>query len=106
MPAHRKKPAYQHHRASGQARVRIDGKDRYLGEYDSPESYELYDDVIREWRLCQDTSEIFITIDDLCLRFMEHADGYYLHRDGTPTGEADNLRHALRFLVNEFGTFR
>ena len=105
MPARRKVPTYQHHRASGQARVRIDGKDRYLGEYDSPQSHELYADVIREWRLRHDTSQFFITIDDLCLKFMEHANRDYLHRDGTPTGEADNLRHALRFRVNEFGTY-
>jgi len=33
MPAKRK-PAYQHHKATGQAKVRIDGKDHYLGEFD------------------------------------------------------------------------
>ena len=106
MPARRKEPAYQHHRASGQARVRIDGKDRYLGEYDSPQSRELYEDAIHEWRIRQDTSQVFITIDDLCLKFMDHAEVYYLHRDGTATGEAENLRHALRFLVKKFGTCR
>jgi hypothetical protein len=35
-------PAYRLHKPSGQARVIIDGKHVYLGEYGSPESREKY----------------------------------------------------------------
>jgi hypothetical protein len=34
----KRKPSYLLHKATGQARVRIDGKDEYLGEYGSLES--------------------------------------------------------------------
>lgn len=34
----KKKPGYSNHKPSGQAYVRIDGKDHYLVSYDSPES--------------------------------------------------------------------
>lgn len=37
MSKKRRKPAYLLHAPSGQARVRIDGNDHYLGVYDSPE---------------------------------------------------------------------
>ena len=41
-------PAYTHHRASGQARVRIAGRDVYLGLYGSAESRERYARIIAE----------------------------------------------------------
>ena len=45
MPKKRK-PSYLRHKPTGQARVRIDGRDHYLGAYGSPESYERYEDLI------------------------------------------------------------
>ena len=48
MPRLKGIPAYVHHRASGQARVRIDGKDHYLGPYGSPESHICYDELIAD----------------------------------------------------------
>ena len=45
-----KVPAYCHHKASGQAVVRLDGVDHYLGCYGSDESHERYDRAIAEWR--------------------------------------------------------
>lgn len=45
----RSKPAYSLHKATGQAQVRINGKDHYLGAYGSPESREIYEDLIAEW---------------------------------------------------------
>ena len=102
-----RKPAYCLHTATGQARVRIGGKDHYLGRYGSPEARERYDDLIREWALRNgDTTRYSLTIDELSIRFMHHAESDYRHRDGIPTGEATNLRHALRYLIREFGTTR
>jgi hypothetical protein len=45
-----KPPAYYRQTASSQAVVRIHGRDRYLGRYGSPESYEAYERAIAEWR--------------------------------------------------------
>lgn len=42
-------PAYSLHRSSGQAIVRISGRDHYLGPHNSPESREKYDRLIAEW---------------------------------------------------------
>ena len=35
-------PKYRHHKARDLAVVRIDGKDRYLGKFNSPESHVKY----------------------------------------------------------------
>ncbi len=48
-----KVPSYCRHKASGRAVVRIDGRDRYLGKYGSPESHEEYERSIAEWRAGQ-----------------------------------------------------
>lgn len=45
----RRIPKYSLHKASGQARVRIDGHTFYLGEHDSPESHRKYDELIAKW---------------------------------------------------------
>ena len=45
---------YQLHKATGQARVRINGHDIYLGKYRSPESEERYRQVIADWLKNQD----------------------------------------------------
>lgn len=51
MPRRSKKaPSYCLHKHSGQAVVRIHGKDRYLGEFGSPESYERYEQLLADWR--------------------------------------------------------
>lgn len=43
-------PSYCHHKASGQAVVRIDGKDHYLGAFGSADSHEKYARLLAEWR--------------------------------------------------------
>ncbi|WP_417385647.1 tyrosine-type recombinase/integrase [Gimesia sp.] len=96
------KPAYQLHKASGQARVRINGNDHYLGPYGSQESRDEYDKLISVWLSRQDVSNIKLTIADLSLLFIEFADGYYRKADGMPTSEAANIRKALKYLVRMF----
>jgi hypothetical protein len=44
----KRKPTCLCHKPTGQARVRIDGKDHYLGEYGSAASRERYVDLIVE----------------------------------------------------------
>lgn len=42
-------PQYRHYRPKNLGVVRIDGKDHYLGRYDSPESWEKYHRLIAGW---------------------------------------------------------
>ena len=106
MPRKIRRPAYTLHKATGRARVRIDGRDHYLtGEYGSDESREAYDDLIAEWLSRQDTSRITLTIDDLAVLYMEHARSYY-QKHGQETSEVARVRSALRHLVGTRGRTR
>ncbi len=71
-------PKYSLHKATGQARVRMSGKDHYLGEYGSPESRDAYDELILAWRRLNDlTGKHSTTVGQLCLAFQEHAEKFY-----------------------------
>ena len=50
MPRTTRQPSYRLHKARNCAVVTIDGKNRYLGPYDSPQSHELYARLIAAWR--------------------------------------------------------
>jgi hypothetical protein len=49
MPRNARVPAVVHHRPTGQARLRIDGRDFYLGPFGSEEAEENYRRVVAEW---------------------------------------------------------
>jgi len=112
MPS-RKIPAYRHQKARNLAVVRIDGKDVYLGEYDSPESKTKYERLIAEW-LCRNhqTPEAgtAITICELMAAYLTFASNYYV-KNGIRTREFGCIAEALRevrklnegILVADFG---
>lgn len=106
MPTTKRKPSYLLHKPTGQARVRIDGKDHYLGEYGTPESRDRYDDLVAEWFARQGDVENFtLTVEELALLYLQHADRYYV-KDGRPTGEADVIRIAFRPMIRLHGRCR
>lgn len=102
MPKTVKKPSYLLHKSTGQARVRIGGKDHYLGEYGSPESRNRYDDLIAEWFVRQSVDRACLTVDQLVLKYLDHCDGYY-RKSGEATREIVNVRIAVRHLVRLHG---
>jgi integrase len=102
MPRTRAKPAYTLHRPTGQARVRIDGRDHYLGTYASPQSHAKYDALVDDWLRRKSVERATLTIDELAIRFLEYAIAYYA-KDGKPTSEVACIRAALRPLVKLFG---
>lgn len=103
----RKPPAYSHHKPSGQARVRYQGRDHYLGPYGSRESREAYSRLIAEFSR---DSPVPVaptggpTVAEVILAFWSHAQVYYRHPDGTPTGEHLVIRCALKPLRRLYGT--
>ena len=102
----RSRPKYTLHRGTGQARVRINGKDHYLGEHGSADSRERYEELMRLWFDRQgDVSLKNFTVDDLAILFLQYAEGYYV-KNGEPTSEVNNMRIALRPLVRLFGQIR
>jgi integrase len=112
MPRTNRPPAYRHHKARNLAVVTIAGKDRYLGPYGSPESHEMYARLIADWHAsgrrpaapeaAPPQGDLLLTVNELILRYWDFVQSYYL-KNGKPTGESDNIRHALRPLRKLFG---
>ncbi len=66
----KQQPKYTLHKATGQARVRIDGKSIYLGEYGSEESRRRYDEVVTEcMKGTLNVSFCKLTIAQLCMAY-------------------------------------
>ncbi|MCI0464670.1 MAG: tyrosine-type recombinase/integrase [Gemmataceae bacterium] len=104
----RRTPSYCLHRASGQAVVRIDGKDHYLGKYGSPESRAEYDRLIAEWlangrSLPAATKAGGLTVNEVLLQYWHWAEQHYRDADGNPSNELANMKDALRPLRQLFG---
>jgi hypothetical protein len=77
----RRQPSYRLHRARGSAVVTINGKNNYLGKYDSPESHEKYARLIAQWQangkelasLTTPELDENLTISALILRYLDFA---------------------------------
>jgi integrase len=96
-------PKYRHHKVRNLAVVTIDGRDIYLGVYNSPESREAYDRHMAEWFANGRTLAVApaaggMTVTELMAAFWVHVENTYRRPDGTATTEVDAFRHALRPL--------
>src|SRR5262245_3021908 len=109
-PRLRKPPAYRLHKPTGQAVVRLEGRDHYLGKHGTPASHEAYRRTIAEWLTSPAPAPQrpgrapALTVDELLLAYWDrHVVPYYV-KHGRPTSERDNIRQALRFLRPLYGT--
>lgn len=91
--------------ASGQAVVRLNGRDHYLGTYGSPEAKQAYERLITEWiaQGRQMPRAEGLTVSELILVFWRHAEKHYRRADGTQTEEIGCLRAAFRPLKELYG---
>lgn len=114
MPAARI-PSYRQHKPSGQAVVTLNGRDFYLGPWDSKPSRAEYQRLIGEWlanaRQLPAASKVDgLTIVELLASSRNFAEDYY-SEDGQPTSEYVGIRDAVtpvrelysRTLVTDFG---
>lgn len=127
-----KPPKYRLHKASGQAVVTVNRRTVYLGKFDSPESHELYNELIECWRkdvAARDALEqeaaareetqkklnvtlrsLYerrqsghpVTFNELVLCYNEHAESEY-RKNGEITREAGHIREVLRFARKKHG---
>ncbi len=85
-------PRYQLHRATGRARVTLNGRDVYLGEHNSPDSKAKYQRLIAEWlsagrTLAPSGAGAALSVSEVMLAYVRHAESYYRDADGNPTRE-------------------
>src|SRR5271157_2466481 len=102
-------PSYRLHKPSGLAVVSIGGRDVYLGKFNTPESRAEYDRLMAEWLatgrrpiVAESASGADLTVNEMLLAYLDHADGYYV-KNGKPTTEPVNIRLALRPLRQLYG---
>jgi integrase len=113
-------PTYRRHKQSGQAIVTLytpDGsrRDMLLGPYDSPESRVEYARLIGEYRAspaapsvraADAAGQTDLTVSELCLLFLDHAERHYRKPDGTPTQELEGFLLTIRTLRELYGHTR
>lgn len=109
MARPRKKiPSYLPHPASGQARVRFNGRDIYLGPYGSPESRQAYARFIAENVGNGKPPTITVpegerlTIAALVVKYDDFARTYYV-KNGVATDEKYAIKAAVAPLVRLYG---
>jgi integrase len=108
-------PSYRRH-SSGQACVTVrepGGRRRefLLGPWESPQSKADYARVLAELAANQGrmrptargSASADVSVNEVVLAFWRHAEQHYRRPDGSPTGELDNLRDALRPLKALYG---
>ncbi len=121
-----KPPKYRLHKARNLAKVTIRERDIYLGEYNSPESWKRYADVLQAWQdglsvdaikaiakgqappvesenaavAIRNTAEI--SVGQLSLKYFAFAEDYYASKDGSSNGRVSNVKSALRYTNDMF----
>ncbi len=74
-------PQYRHQKSRDLAVVRINGKDFYLGKYNSPESHAQYKRLIGEWLARGQEPELAPeepkSVAEIMVAYLKHAHGYY-----------------------------
>ncbi|TWT69343.1 tyrosine-type recombinase/integrase [Crateriforma conspicua] len=100
-------PSYRLHRSTKRAVVTIDGKDFYLGKYNSPESKAEYARLMAEYAVTgkaprTDDESDAITVTELLASYWRHARTYYV-KNGRPTSEQAAMKFVLRTLRRLFG---
>jgi len=99
-------PAYQKHKASGQAKIRICGKDIYLGKYGSKESRREYDRIRAEFEAGETSALITsvkstdLTVAEIVKQYWIHAKKHYRDSEGQTTSETKWILSSVN-LLNE-----
>jgi hypothetical protein len=95
-------PKYRKHRATGQAVVTLSGRDIYLGPHGTQASKREYDRLTGEWlaagRPAVAAKSIDLTIMEVCFRYWQHAESYYVRG-----GSLATIKRMLRTLKVRYG---
>ena len=112
------KPSLVHHKPTGQARVRINGRDFYCGKFGSPESLARYQELLAQHTAGTIPSQRRkprastpaprpigpLTVELLAAKYLtEHCAVHYRYPSGEPTQEVSEIRRYLQRLIDFTG---
>jgi len=101
-----KVPSYRLHKSTNQAVVRLNGRDFYLGPWQSEKSQQEYSRLIAEWlhngRQVPQTQNDDFTVSELFASYLTFADTYY-HRNGTHSSEYNCIKSSMRPVAKLYG---
>jgi len=105
-------PKLRLHKATQTAYVKLNGHRIYLCKWDHPNRQQKYFSILAEWeragrRYPFEPVATHIEQDDMSVvevlaAYSEHAKQYYVHADGTPTGQIDRVMSALQGVRDLF----
>jgi integrase len=98
-------PSYRRHKPSGQGVVTLNGRDHYLGKWNTKASRREYDRLIGEWlaaRRCLARDGAGLTVAQVALAYWRRAKTYYRVKPGGSRGNIDRVRLALRLLRESY----
>lgn len=99
-----KVPSYRLHKPSGQAVVTLGGTDHYLGEHNSPQSRDKYNELLGRWlangrRSPDVSSRAPLSVSELILAYFRHCEKVY----GARRTKGTRLRPPKRASANGHG---
>ena len=93
-------PSYRHHKPSGRAVVTLNGKDHYLGPWNSDSSKAEYNRLLAEWLAAKKTSTLpyegatWVTVAELLVAYLSEAEVTH-RKNGQPTSHLHNIKDAV-----------
>ncbi|MGN6725153.1 MAG: tyrosine-type recombinase/integrase, partial [Tepidisphaeraceae bacterium] len=99
--ARSKLPSYRHHKASGQACVKLSGRTIYLGPHGTRLSRDNYDRVVSEWLAAgrtfpQDNGSHVVTIAEVLLAFN--------NSNAIPPSQRHSYKSVMKIIARLYGT--
>ncbi len=98
-----KTPRLKRH-VSGRAYTRFKGKCTYFGKFGTEAAQQRFQQWLADMDLVEDKFR-HVSLLLLAAKFMDHADVHY-RKNGVPTGEANNIRLAMRTACTMYGNSR
>ncbi|QJW93149.1 tyrosine-type recombinase/integrase [Frigoriglobus tundricola] len=101
-------PVYKHHKSTGLARCWVNGRWVSLGKYGSAESKAEFERILAELRSGVPATSVAVaseslTVDQILLVFLKHANEHYRRADSTPTDQVVEYKRALAPVHKIYG---
>jgi len=100
-------PKYRRHKVTGRAVVTLDGRDYYLGKWNTAASRRAYDRLTSQWlsagRVLVSMPSDILTVTEMLAAFWRHAKTYYVDPDGGASQERINFGTLIKRLRRAYG---